>query len=391
MFIVTPFLVLACHRINVGDRMFTLTPAAVLAFFALGVLSALSFTSWLVLPFFSTQAYLLLPVLVVLTIIAGNFYSSGAVVVVSVFAIWGTISGVGPFVMPAQNDSLLLLQGFIAVITFTVLLLDSLMCERRRAIDALKEVNTSLECRVAQRTADLSNANIELAQSNRELDDFCHIASHDLKEPLRGIRNQIAFLLEDFSRDLPAGARERIDKIPPIIDHLNALISSLLLYSRVGRVELCCEDNNLQDVVDSVLASLEGYIEELNVDVRRPEPLPVVRCDGVKVGEVFRNLITNAIKYNDKKDKWLEIGSIQNPSKGRVFYVRDNGLGIEARHHLRIFTLFKRLHSSESFGGGTGVGMTVIKKIVERHGGEIWLESELGVGSVFYFTLGGAE
>src|SRR6202041_315544 len=123
--------------------------------------------------------------------------------------------------------------------------------------------------------------------------------------------------------------------------------------------------------------------------VRISVPLPVVQCDRIRIGEIFRNLITNAVKYNDKNEKWIEIGFQSEQASGEVteFYVRDNGIGIREKHRDSVFRIFKRLQARDKFGGGTGVGLTIVKKLVERHGGRIWVESEFGVGTTFYFTL----
>ena len=138
------------------------------------------------------------------------------------------------------------------------------------------------------------------------------------------------------------------------------------------------------------------------MEVRIPRPLPTILGDRVRIGEVFRNLITNSMKYNDKPEKWIEIGHgpdlglefQQRPSRARtpsnhatVFYVRDNGIGIPEKHFEAIFRIFKRLHGRDEFGGGTGVGLTIVKKIIERHGGRIWVQSRHGEGTCFYFTL----
>jgi len=128
--------------------------------------------------------------------------------------------------------------------------------------------------------------------------------------------------------------------------------------------------------------------------VRMPQPLPVVRCDRARVREVFHNLILNAIKYNDKPHKWVEIGAFPVPSVGMTpistFYIRDNGIGIRPHHMERIFAMFKRLHPRDDYGGGTGAGLTIAKKIIERHGGTLRVESSYGAGSTFYFTLPGS-
>jgi light-regulated signal transduction histidine kinase (bacteriophytochrome) len=135
------------------------------------------------------------------------------------------------------------------------------------------------------------------------------------------------------------------------------------------------------------LESLQITLREEAVEVRAPRPLPTVRCDQVRVREVFHNLVTNAIKYNDKPHKWVEIGWQDGGDGPPVFYVRDNGIGMQQRHHDAIFRMFKRLHGRDKYGGGTGVGLTIVKKIVERHGGRIRVESSVGEGTTFYFTL----
>src|SRR5690606_14228954 len=129
-------------------------------------------------------------------------------------------------------------------------------------------------------------------------------------------------------------------------------------------------------------------------------PLPTIRCDQVRIAEVFRNLITNAMKYNDKPEKWIEIGEVPaetlipilesqhiEAARFRAFYVKDNGIGIDPKNWDEIFRIFRRLHGEDQFGGGTGAGLTIVKKIVERHGGHVLLQSEVGKGTTFYFTV----
>jgi two-component system, chemotaxis family, sensor kinase Cph1 len=164
------------------------------------------------------------------------------------------------------------------------------------------------------------------------------------------------------------------------------LIDSLLQFSRLGRVDLAMERVDLNAVVAEVLDSLAITLKEEKVEVRIPRPLPRVHADRVRVGEIFANLIVNAMKYNDKPQKWIEIGTARN-GEAPVFYVRDNGIGIPDKHHDAVFRIFKRLHGRDKFGGGTGAGLTIVKKIVERHHGRIWLESSPGEGTTFYFTL----
>jgi light-regulated signal transduction histidine kinase (bacteriophytochrome) len=175
-----------------------------------------------------------------------------------------------------------------------------------------------------------------------------------------------------------------------------------VLPPRLGRVELAMQKTNLNELVKNVIDILSISLKETKVDIRIPRPLPFVRCDRVQVNEVFTNLISNGIKYNDKANKWVEIGFLDSAdqlenkntqsnedklSQGIVFYVRDNGIGIREKHLDTIFRIFKRLHAPHKYGGGTGAGLTIAKKIVERHKGEIWVESKYGEGSTFYFTL----
>ncbi len=271
-----------------------------------------------------------------------------------------------------------------------------LVGERAAALEA--EVTQRKEAEQA-----LQHAAQELQASNRELDDFAYIVSHDLKEPLRGIQTYSSFLREAHGGDLGKEGLGKLETIGRLARRLQALIDSLLYYSRVGRLDLAVEETDLNQVLEEILESLGPMQQERGADIRIPRRLPTLECDQVRIGEVFRNLITNALKYNDKPDPWIEIGFTagQNdrsangkrpPSGfGGAFYVRDNGIGIRERHTERIFQIFKRLHGRDKYGGGTGAGLSIANKIVQRHGGRLWVESEYGQGSSFYFTLPGGE
>jgi light-regulated signal transduction histidine kinase (bacteriophytochrome) len=238
-----------------------------------------------------------------------------------------------------------------------------------------------------QKADELAQLNIELERSNQELDAFAYIASHDLKEPLRGIHNYSNFLMEDYGEIIDAPGKEKLLTLIRLTQRMEDLIDSLLHFSRLGRVDLSMQDNDLNEIVHRILDMLSGRIEETGVEIRIVQLLPVVYCDRIQIGEVFSNLIANSIKYNDKANKWIEIGYIDNPPLPPTFYVRDNGIGIREKHFETIFRIFKRLHSPSKYGGGTGAGLTIAKKIVERHGGKIWVESTYGEGTTFYFTL----
>jgi PAS domain S-box-containing protein len=228
-----------------------------------------------------------------------------------------------------------------------------------------------------------------LVRSNKELDDFAYIASHDLKEPLRGIMSYSTFLLEDYGSQLDAEGREKLKTMGDLAGRLSTLTDDLLTFSRVGRLELARRPVDLNKLVEDVLATLKLSLEREKVKVYIPSPLPTVVCDAVRMREVYYNLISNALKYNNKEEKWLEIGMLHrwNDPAQTVFYICDNGIGIRDKHLDKVFTMFKRLHSGNKFGGGTGAGLAIVKKIIERHGGHIWLESAEGEGTIFFFTL----
>ena len=226
----------------------------------------------------------------------------------------------------------------------------------------------------------------ELARSNADLQDFAYIASHDLKEPLRGIANYARFLEEDQGPQLGPEGRERVETIRRLSQHLYGLLDSLLEYSRVGRTELAVVEIDVAEIVDDVVSGLEPWLEQEGGSVRVVGDLPRIRADRVRLGQVFSNLITNAVKYNTSTPRLVEIGAVEGEDPP-VMFVRDNGIGIPERHRGKLFHMFKRLHPRTHFGGGTGSGLAIVKKIVERHGGAIWLESEPGKGTTFYFRL----
>ena len=233
----------------------------------------------------------------------------------------------------------------------------------------------------------------KLQISNQELDQFAYIASHDLKEPLRGLANNAMFLQEDYEAVLDQDGNRRLNRMRFLCSRMEQLVDSLLYYSRLGRQELAIESKDLNQVINKVKELTIPEESEANVQVHIPQVLPVVTCDVPRITELFRNLISNAIKYNQSSTKQIEVGVTQatNPLtdnvESPVFYVKDNGIGIEPRFFEDIFRIFKRLNEEDDAVRGTGVGLTFVKKIIERHNGDIWLESIPGEGSCFYFTL----
>lgn len=229
-----------------------------------------------------------------------------------------------------------------------------------------------------------------LERSNSELDDFVYIISHDLKEPVRGIYSYSQFLIEDYADILDDSGRSKLHSLKKLSRRMEDLIDKLLYYSRLGRTELAFTQMDLNKIVEEVLDMLEPMIEAEKATIHIDSPLPTIVCDQARVGEIFRNLITNGMKYNDNVTKTIHIGVTQNHPNFPgvpVFYIQDNGIGIPAKHHESVFKMFKRLHGRDAYGGGTGSGLTIVKKIVNRHGGKIWIEEGKGGGTVFYFTL----
>ena len=269
-------------------------------------------------------------------------------------------------------------------------------------IDGAIELRNAIVRIVLHRAAQLAELNVDLERSNSELDAFVYIASHDLKEPLRGIHNYSTFLLEDYADVLNLEGVSKLETLVRLTQRMEDLINSLLHFSRLGRNELVMRQTNLNELVDNVIEVLRMSNQNTQFEIRIPHPLPSIQCDRLLVEEVFTNLIANALKYNDKPEKWVEVGWLDpfkhekiyqsqfrdEPKPPVIFYIRDNGIGIREKHLDSVFRIFKRLHGPNKYGGGTGAGLTIVKKIVERHGGRIWIESTYGEGSTFYFTLG---
>lgn len=238
----------------------------------------------------------------------------------------------------------------------------------------------------------ISRINRELDTSKNELDSFAYIVSHDLKEPLRGITNYASFLLEDYKDSLDSDGQAKLHTLMRLSTRMQQLIDSLLHFSRLGRMEINPQDVDMGTVLSGVVDIFGQQLSNEKVQIQQPGNWPTLSCDELRVSEVWMNLLSNALKYNEKAIKKLQLGYRKvmpgevSPS-GYVFYVADNGIGVDPRHHEDVFNIFRRLHDRDAYGGGTGAGLTIVKKIVERHGGAVWLESRLGKGTTFFFSL----
>ena len=224
----------------------------------------------------------------------------------------------------------------------------------------------------------------ELARSNRELEQFAYVASHDLQEPLRTVTNFVQLLAKRYQGKLDSNADDFIRFAVDGAMRMWTLINDLLAYSRVGTRSQTFEPINCETILQEALDNLRVTIEESGAVVTH-DSLPTVMADSLQLGQLFQNLIGNAIKFRGDERPRIHISARRNDN-GWTFSVRDNGIGIAPEFRKRIFIIFQRLHGPQQYPG-TGIGLAVCKKIVERHGGRIWVESEPGKGSTFYFTL----
>jgi PAS domain S-box-containing protein len=224
----------------------------------------------------------------------------------------------------------------------------------------------------------------DLKRSNEELEQFAYVASHDLQEPLRMVGNYTQLLARRYKGKLDADADEFIAYAVDGAKRMQTLINDLLAFSRVGRRGKEFVATDAEAVLDRTLGDLGAAAAESGVIITH-DPLPLVMADDVQLGQVFQNLIGNAIRFRGDQSPQVHVSAQRNGS-GYVFSVKDNGIGIAPEYFERVFVIFQRLHGRESYPG-TGIGLAVCKKIVERHGGRIWIESEPGQGTTFYFTL----
>ena len=253
-----------------------------------------------------------------------------------------------------------------------------------------EELRSGLVELLSLRAAELSRLNEELASINADLDSFAYAASHDLREPLRGIR-QVAFLLKrELGDDLNEGSKERLATLTKLSSRMDELIQGLLKLSRAGQGNLEFETISLKEVAEEAAEMVVGRPTPHGIEFEI-ESDASLWADFLTVRELLTNLIANAIKYNESDVKRVVIGvwreSDPSENKPAVYFVRDNGIGIADENKDEVFQIFRRLHLPDEYGGGSGAGLTICQKIVNRHGGKIWIDSEPGRGTSIFFTL----
>ncbi|MFV2067746.1 MAG: ATP-binding protein, partial [Pirellulales bacterium] len=224
----------------------------------------------------------------------------------------------------------------------------------------------------------------DLARSNAELERFAYAASHDLQEPLRAVAGHCRLLQQRYAGRLDAGADESLEYAVDGATRMKALIDGLLAYSRVGTRDISITPTDCEQVLDEAIANLKVSIDDSEATITR-DPLPLVAADSTQLVELFQNLISNAIKYREDRSPDVHVGAEARNGMW-VFSVRDRGIGIEPQHLERIFDVFQRLHTHDRYPG-SGVGLAICKRIMERMGGTLWVDSLVGRGSTFYFTL----
>lgn len=256
--------------------------------------------------------------------------------------------------------------------------------EHDRTKNLLRELNESLERRVANRTKALANSNEELARSNDELRQFAYIASHDMQEPLRMVTNFGQLLQKKMADETDAETSEWLGFVVEGGQRMRALIRDLLDYSEIDYQARPFQSVDLGRVVELVLANLRASVHDTAAEITHDE-LPTVVGDKPQLVQLLQNLVSNAIKFHDQPPPKIHIAVERQDSEWLVS-VRDQGIGIEPEYRDRVFDFFRRLHNRDRFPG-TGIGLAICKRVVERHGGRIWVEPTPGHGSTFYFTL----
>jgi signal transduction histidine kinase len=284
--------------------------------------------------------------------------------------------------------------------------------ERRLAEEKLRQtearyremhrLNAELEQRVAERTRELEAANweleraivqhqqtaAELTRSNQELEQFACVASHDLKEPLRKVRIYLELLAKRYRGRLDPTADQYIAYAVDGVGRMQALVNDLLAYARVGSGGRPLEPTDAAAAFDQAVADLDEAVRESGAAVTRAD-LPVVRGDATQLVQLFQNLVGNSLKFRGAAPPVVHTEA-RRQGGDWLFAVRDNGIGIDPQYAERVFVIFERLHPREQYPG-TGIGLAICKKIVEGHGGRIWVESQPGEGATFWFTLPACE
>ncbi len=255
--------------------------------------------------------------------------------------------------------------------------------ERKQAEEALQKAHDELEQRVNERTKQLKEVNEMMKLANMELSQYAYVVSHDLKAPLRAIRNYSDFLREDLEQSLDDDQKEYLDNLNIAVGQGEELVNDLLTLSRIERTEEAFEEI---DIRAFILELAESLNLPDNVELIISDDLSVIKTDRILLKQILQNLIDNAIKFNNSASKHIQIGRSDTGGGNLEFFIQDNGIGIETRFFNKIFMVFQRLHTRTEYEG-TGIGLAIVKKAAGKLGGDIRVESEPGKGSKFFITI----
>ncbi|HLK54927.1 MAG TPA: MASE1 domain-containing protein [Chthonomonadaceae bacterium] len=296
-------------------------------------------------------------------------------------AVWGTIHGYGPFVNPNVNESLLLLQIFVGIVTVTGWMLAATLTERKRAEEALHRAHVELERRA-----------VELEAANKELEGFAYSVSHDLRAPLRASDGFSRILLEAYAPQLSPEVQRYLGLVRSNTQQMGQLVDDLLRFSRLSRQALERRSIAMTNLVRQCLDDLALEQEGRQVQIILGD-MPVCQADQALLKQVLLNLLSNALKYTRQREEAvIEIGAQTGgeTSGACIYFVKDNGVGFNMKYAHKLFGVFQRLHRAEEYEG-TGVGLAIVQRILSRHGGRVWADAEVGKGATFFFTLEGAN
>ncbi len=316
-----------------------------------------------------------------------RFGVSGAIICGLTIVILATLStglGFGPFVRSTSQDSLISLYAFLAVTIISTLYLAGVFAARKQAENEVRRLNADLEQLVRNRTAQLEATNQELSRSNAELGQFAHVASHDLQEPLRTVGSCVQILQKRYAGQLDARADEIINHTVQGCQRMWDRIGAVLSLAHVSATPECTETIDTAVLVEQVRVDIAHAIEDSGANLTH-EGLPCVQGSQQLLAQLFQNLIGNALKFRGHRPAVVQVSAARKADDW-IFSVADQGIGIDPQHFERIFQLFQRLHTEAGYPG-TGLGLAICKTIVNRHGGRIWVESQPGRGTAFFFTL----
>jgi signal transduction histidine kinase len=278
----------------------------------------------------------------------------------------------------AVNDMLAEIGRRSDALDQSKLFLEREMAERQQADAEVRKLNDELERRVAERTTQLEAA-------NKELEGFSYSVSHDLRAPLRAIVGFSRMLQEDHAGQIDQEAHRKLGVIQSEAQRMGVLIDDLLAFSRLGRKEMKAAELDMTELARSTYDGLNGHHQGAQPQFHLAA-LPRAKGDRVLLGQVWANLLSNALKFSSKREvPRIEVSAVSD-AKEHIYFVRDNGAGFDPRYQSKLFGVFQRLHSSNEFPG-TGVGLALVQRIVVRHGGRVWADSKPGEGATFYFTL----